>query len=110
MNFRRDAFRKSVTSVLNIKFSLFFITDKPSNKLNYLKNNDSEEKCGETQKFLPHVVDAVQKKENGNKYENTINIHQGYETPVKIPRPVKTPSNEDPQYYTDMEKGNELKK
>ncbi|XP_044754271.1 proto-oncogene tyrosine-protein kinase receptor Ret [Coccinella septempunctata] len=86
------------------------LEDKPSNKLNYLKNNDSEEKCGETEKFLPHIVDTLEKKVVQNGYENTNNIHQGYESPVNIPRAVKTPSNEDPQYYTDMAKGSDSTK
>lgn len=41
---------------------------------------------------------------SSNNNNNNNNV-QGYETPIKIKR-VKTPTNECPQYYTDMAAGN----
>ncbi|KAJ8917702.1 hypothetical protein NQ315_005151 [Exocentrus adspersus] len=65
--------------------------------LNYLSRAQSYEKCGATDKILNNEVENIT--------ENDINLlinTQGYETPVKIPRRVKTPTNEEPEEYTDM--------
>ncbi|KAK9889736.1 hypothetical protein WA026_007118 [Henosepilachna vigintioctopunctata] len=82
------------------------LEDKPSNKLNYLEKSPSFEKCGETEKFVPQVVDVVEKTVEDSSYANNdVSTNESYETPVKVPKVLKTPSNEHPQYYTDMEKG-----
>lgn len=65
--------------------------------LNYLSRAQSYEKCGATDKILNSEVETIT--------QNDINLiinTQGYETPVKVPRKMKTPTNEDPQDYTDM--------
>ncbi|KAL3270281.1 hypothetical protein HHI36_009333 [Cryptolaemus montrouzieri] len=79
--------------------------DEPNSNVNYLNKCTTQKKCGGTEKFLPQVVDAMEKNLDDLDNKNTSNSQQGYETPVKIPRVVKTPSNENPQYYTDMDKG-----
>lgn len=67
-------------------------------QLNYLNRSQSYVKCGESDKILETTA-ACSSHNNNN--ANT----QGYETPVKIKR-VQTPTNECPQYYTDMAAGN----
>ncbi|KAJ8985290.1 hypothetical protein NQ317_007077 [Molorchus minor] len=65
--------------------------------LNYLSRAQSYEKCEATDKILNEEVENLR--------DGDINFSvntQGYETPVKFPRKVKTPTNEDPQDYTDM--------
>ncbi|XP_074029282.1 ret oncogene isoform X2 [Leptinotarsa decemlineata] len=61
--------------------------------LNYLSRTQSYEKCGSIEKALEAELQKI---------TNTQNTTQGYETPVKVPRKVKTPSNENPEEYTDM--------
>ncbi|XP_057667734.1 proto-oncogene tyrosine-protein kinase receptor Ret [Diorhabda carinulata] len=62
--------------------------------LNLLSRTQSLEKCEIREKILNDELEKM----TDDKISNT----QGYETPVKIPRRVKTPSNEDPQEYTEM--------
>lgn len=71
-------------------------------QLNYLNRSQSYVKCGETDKMLDGSQEfTVPSSSNLNNNNNV----QGYETPIKIKR-VKTPTNECPQYYTDMAAGN----
>lgn len=70
---------------------------------NYLSKSQSYVKCGESDKMLQpeseqEIPVAVNIIENGT---------VGYETPVKVKcnGHVKTPTNEFPQYYTDMTSG-----
>lgn len=62
-------------------------------------------KCGDSDKVLEPVLDNTLKIE-----ENLVS--QGYESPIKFDnksaRP-KTPTNESPQYYTDMAQQNKNK-
>lgn len=74
-----------------------------TDQLNYLNRSQSYVKCGETEKMLKpsHENTAASSSNNNNNNNNP----QGYETPVKLKR-VQTPTNECPQYYTDMAAGN----
>lgn len=80
-----------------------FIEPKETNVAaeNYLSKSQSYVKCGESDKML----------EVPESEPITINITenqtQGYETPVKVKcnGHLKTPTNECPQYYTDMASG-----
>lgn len=74
-----------------------------TDQLNYLNRSQSYVKCGETEKMLESSDEntTASSSHNNNNNNNT----QGYETPVKIKR-VVTPTNECPQYYTDMAAGN----
>ncbi|CAG9863679.1 unnamed protein product [Phyllotreta striolata] len=58
--------------------------------LNYLSRTTSYEKCDAREREINEEMEKIA--------ENS----QAYETPVKIPRIMKTPSNENPQEYTDM--------
>lgn len=64
-------------------------------------------KCGDSDKVLEPVLDeSMQKSEP----QEIIITTEGYESPIKfnnnkINRP-KTPTNESPQYYTDMAQRN----
>lgn len=71
-------------------------------QLNYLNRSQSYVKCGETEKMLnSQEENTVATGSINNNNNNT----QGYESPIKIKR-VQTPTNECPQYYTDMAAGN----
>ncbi|KAG5899920.1 hypothetical protein JTB14_002471 [Gonioctena quinquepunctata] len=56
--------------------------------LNLLSRTQSYEKCGAIKKTLDEELQNITEPSN---------ITQGYETPVKFPRKVKTPSNENPE-------------
>lgn len=68
--------------------------------INYLSKSQSYVKCGETDKMLNDLQDE---KEHSS-------ATQGYETPVKIRNNnhPQTPTNECPQYYTDMAAGKSI--
>ncbi|GJQ71371.1 hypothetical protein Trydic_g11101 [Trypoxylus dichotomus] len=73
--------------------------------INYLEKLQPYVKCGDSDKVLEPVMDNTLKVEN----ETVSVLAQGYESPIKFEnkssRP-KTPSNESPQYYTDMAQQN----
>ncbi|CAG9834717.1 unnamed protein product [Diabrotica balteata] len=69
-------------------------TSSEINPLNYLSRTESLEKCEIREKELNEELGKIA----DDKITNT----EGYETPIKVPRKLKTPSNEDPQEYTDM--------
>lgn len=75
-----------------------------TDQLNYLNRSQSYVKCGETEKMLESSSEETTTASSSNNNNNNNNT-QGYETPVKIKR-VVTPTNECPQYYTDMAAGN----
>lgn len=66
---------------------------------NLLENSAQYVKCGESNKLISEDEDKEIPIQN-----ITCNDTQGYETPVKIRRKegVTTPTNECPQYYTNM--------
>lgn len=65
-------------------------------------------KCGDSDKVLEPVLDNTLKVGN----DTVVVTTQGYESPIKFEnksnRP-KTPTNESPQYYTDMAQRNKNK-
>ena len=70
--------------------------------VNYLGKLEQYVKCGESQKLLEPAPNSTESSGNGT----GDNATEGYETPVKIRTKTdrtKTPTNECPQYYTDME-------
>lgn len=70
--------------------------------MNYLEKLEQYVKCGESQKLLEPALNLTES--SGNR--PSLNITEGYETPVKVrtkTERTKTPTNECPQYYTDME-------
>ncbi|XP_072388296.1 uncharacterized protein Ret [Diabrotica undecimpunctata] len=69
-------------------------TSSEINPLNYLSRTESLEKCKIRETELNEELEKIA----DDKITNT----EGYETPIKVPRKLKTPSNEDPQEYTDM--------
>ncbi|RZC39370.1 proto-oncogene tyrosine-protein kinase receptor Ret, partial [Asbolus verrucosus] len=71
-----------------------------TNPLNYLSKSQSYIKCGSADKF-PENSNFLREPDNN---QNDINT-QGYETPVKISKKIQTPTNDCPQYYTDMASG-----
>lgn len=75
----------------------------PATQLNYLNRSQSYVKCGETEKMLTPPQETATANRNSITNNNNNNT-EGYETPVKIKR-VETPTNECPQYYTDMDAG-----
>lgn len=77
--------------------------DSTIDQLNYLNRSQSYVKCGDTDKML-NTNDEEQKQTITASSSNNNNNTQGYETPVMVKR-VKTPTNECPQYYTDMAAG-----
>lgn len=68
--------------------------------MNYLSKSQSYVKCGSGDKFQDKSNFLTGPDNN----QNDINT-QGYETPVKIPNKIQTPTNDCPQYYTDMAAG-----
>ncbi|XP_015839320.2 proto-oncogene tyrosine-protein kinase receptor Ret [Tribolium castaneum] len=71
-----------------------------TNPVNYLSKSQSYIKCGSADKFQ-ESADFLAEPDNN---QNDINA-RGYETPVKVPKKVQTPTNDCPQYYTDMASG-----
>ncbi|CAH1118933.1 unnamed protein product [Phaedon cochleariae] len=61
--------------------------------LNYLSRTESCEKFVAIEKALHEELEKI---------TDVAQTTQSYETPVKVPRRVKTPSNENPEEYTDM--------
>lgn len=72
----------------------------PEKNVNYLSKSQSYVKCGAVDKLQNNLF------EESDSNQNDIGT-KGYETPVKVRD--KTPSNEFPQYYTDMAAGNKAK-
>ncbi|KAK9751971.1 Protein tyrosine and serine/threonine kinase [Popillia japonica] len=87
------------------------ITTTNNNKessINYLEKLQPYVKCGDSDKVLEPVLDNTLKVGN----DTVVVTTQGYESPIKFEnksnRP-KTPTNESPQYYTDMAQRNKNK-
>ncbi|XP_044267158.1 proto-oncogene tyrosine-protein kinase receptor Ret [Tribolium madens] len=76
--------------------------EKPeTDPVNYLSKSQSYIKCGSADKFQESAGFLAEPDDN----QNDINA-RGYETPVKVPKKVvHTPTNDCPQYYTDMASG-----
>ncbi|XP_017782379.1 PREDICTED: proto-oncogene tyrosine-protein kinase receptor Ret [Nicrophorus vespilloides] len=68
-----------------------------------LESNQEPEKCGDSSKLL----DEPKLNNNGtNQLSPAKDLTQGYETPVKLmTKRAQTPTNENPQYYTNMDLG-----
>lgn len=74
----------------------------PSETSNLLENSQQYVKCGESNKLIETVEDRIDAVLEGSPINTNT---EGYETPVKTRRSsdMKTPTNECPQYYTNMD-------
>lgn len=79
------------------------LSQDPINVLNLLENTQEYLKCGESDKIINTAENATKLEVNDEKQD----LHsEGYESPVKVRKPPRvkssTPTNERPQYYTNM--------